>query len=80
MATNKRRAASGRVLQAESAASKIEHVKNTFAETFAKSKQMHARKIVCDDEFTAYLAFRFSVTEQTKADRSIGNRQKRFTK
>ena len=32
------------------AASDIQHVKNTFAETFAKSKQMHARKIVCGDD------------------------------
>ena len=37
---------------------------------------MHARKTVCDDELATYLSPRFSVTEQTKADRSIGNRQK----
>ena len=52
MAMDKRCAASGRALQAESAASKIEHVKNIFVENFATSKQMHARKIVCGDEFT----------------------------
>ena len=35
MAVIKRCAASGRALQAKSAASEIQHVKNTFAENFA---------------------------------------------
>ena len=39
---------------------------------------MHARKTVCGDEFATYLPPRFSVTEQTKTDRSIGNQQKSF--
>ena len=31
---------------------------NTSAEKFAKSKEMHARKAVCSDEFaTTYLVF-----------------------
>ena len=51
MVVDKRCAASGRALQADSAASEIQqHVKNTFAET-AKLKQMHARKTVCGDKF-----------------------------
>ena len=50
MAVNKRCAASGRALQAESAASETT-CENTFAANFAKSKQMHARKTVCGDEF-----------------------------
>ena len=45
MAVDKRCAASGRALQAESAASEIKHVKNTFAKNFAKSsKCMHKRR------------------------------------
>ena len=55
MTTNKRCAASGRALQAKSAASEIQHVKNTFTEDFAKSKQMHARKTVCGNEFATIL-------------------------
>ena len=51
MAVDKRCAASGRALQAESATSEIQPVENTFAENFAKSKQMQARKTVCVDEF-----------------------------
>ena len=41
-------AASERALQVESARTTCE---NTFAENFAKSKQMHARKQVCGNEF-----------------------------
>ena len=37
---------------------------------------MHARKTVCGNEFATYLPPRFSVTEQTKVDWFIGNRQK----
>ena len=45
MAVDKRCAASRRALQAESAASEIQHVKNRFAENFAKStKCMHERR------------------------------------
>ena len=51
MAVNKRCAASGRALQAESVASEIQFVKNTIAENFAKSKQMYTQKMVCGDEF-----------------------------
>ena len=36
---------------------------------------MHARKTVCGDELVTYLPPKFLVTEQTKADRSIGNQQ-----
>ena len=51
MAVDKRCATNGRYLQAKSAASEIQRVKNTFAENFSKSKQIHARKTVCGDEF-----------------------------
>ena len=51
MAVDKRCAASGRALQAESAASKIQHVENTFAGKLCKIKQTHAQKTVCGNEF-----------------------------
>ena len=51
MGVDKCCAANGKALQAESAASEIQHGKNTFAENFSKSKQMHARKTVCGYEF-----------------------------
>ena len=61
MTVDKRCAASRRALQAESAASKIQHVKNTFAKNFAKSKQMHTQKTVCGNEFASLiLLFSFS--------------------
>ena len=48
---NKRYAASGRALQAKSAASEIQNVKNTIAENVAKSNQIYERKTICGDEF-----------------------------
>ena len=51
MGADERCAASGRALQVESAAKRNTTCENTFAEYFAKSKQMHARKTVCGDEF-----------------------------
>ena len=51
MAVDKCCAASRKALQAESAASEIQHVKNTFVENCVKSKQMHAQKMVCGNEF-----------------------------
>ena len=45
MGVDQRCAASERALQAESAASEVQHVKNTLAENFAKSsKCMHQRR------------------------------------
>ena len=51
MGANKRCAASGRALKVESAASEIQRVKIYLRKNFAKSRQMHARKLVCGDEF-----------------------------
>ena len=67
---------SGRALQVESAAWRNTTFENRFAENLAKSRQMYARKQVCGNKFATDLLPRFLVTEQTKADRSIGNRQK----
>ena len=50
MAVEKCCAASGRALQAESAASEVQDVKIHLRKT-AKSRQMHVRKTVCSDEF-----------------------------
>ena len=50
MAVDKCFAVSGRALQVESTASKIQHVKSTFEGNFEKSKQMH-EKTVCGDDF-----------------------------
>ena len=68
IAVDKRCAASGRALQAESAASEIQRAKkyifNTLAEKYKKKihsrktfniEQMHARKTVCGDEFATIL-------------------------
>ena len=48
MATDKRCAASGRALQAESATSEIQRMKLHLRKT---TKSKHARKTVCNDEF-----------------------------
>ena len=60
MTVDKRCAASRRALQAESAASKTQHVKNTFAKNFEKSKQMHAQKTACGNEFAKVSSY-FSI-------------------
>ena len=51
MAVNKRCAASGRALRAESAASEIQHVKIQLWQTLQNQKQIYARKTICGDEF-----------------------------
>ena len=58
MAVDKCCAESERVLQAKSAANKIKHVKNTFAENFAKSsKCMHKRMFVAMSLLQYYKCF-----------------------
>ena len=79
MAVDKRCAESGRALRAESAASKIQHGKIHLRKTLQnRSKCMHERRFAVMSSL--YTSPRFSVTEQTKADWSIGNRQKKVYK
>ena len=51
MAVHKRCAASGRALQAESAASEIQHVKIPLRKTLQNRSKVYARKTICGDEF-----------------------------